>query len=198
MRNVRKQLAQAAQQYDVEIWQSEWSMLGDGYSSSEFIGYDQATEMDIALYMSKVIHNDLTIAGVSSWSYWTSMDIPRWGHKNRFLLISLEPTLWVLGNYSLFIRPGYRRIMLNMNESSSFFGSAWISPKKDKIVAVYTNLSEKGVRLNEIHKEWVSEISSITTYTTTNNKNLQEVHVTADQQVIVPSESVTTVIYNLK
>ena len=34
--------------------------------------------------------------------------------------------------------------------------------------------------------------------TTTNNKNLQEVHVTADQQVIVPSESVTTVIYNLK
>lgn len=76
MRNVRKQLAQAAQQYDVEIWQSEWSMLGDGYSSSEFIGYDQATEMDIALYMSKVIHNDLTIAGVSSWSYWTSMDIP--------------------------------------------------------------------------------------------------------------------------
>ena len=103
-----------------------------------------------------------------------------------------------LGNYSLFIRPGYRRIMLNMNESSSFFGSAWISPKKDKIVAVYTNLSEKGVRLNEIHKEWVSEISSITTYTTTNNKNLQEVHVTADQQVIVPSESVTTVIYNLK
>ena len=166
--------------------------------------------------LSKVIHNDLTIAGVSSWSYWTSMDIPRWGHKNRFLLISLEPsdgvygdiekegtykatpTLWVLGNYSLFIRPGYRRIMLNMNESSSFFGSAWISPKKDKIVAVYTNLSEKGVRLNEIHKEWVSEISSITTYTTTNNKNLQEVHVTADQQVIVPSESVTTVIYNLK
>lgn len=79
MRNVRKQLTQAAQQYDVEIWQSEWSMLGDGYSSSEFIGYDQATEMDIALYMSKVIHNDLTIAGVSSWSYWTSMDIPPLG-----------------------------------------------------------------------------------------------------------------------
>ena len=98
MRNVRKQLAQAAQQYDVEIWQSEWSMLGDGYSSSEFIGYDQATEMDIALYMSKVIHNDLTIAGVSSWSYWTSMDIPRWGHKNRFLLISLEPSDGVYGD----------------------------------------------------------------------------------------------------
>ena len=66
-------------------------MLGDNYSSSEFVGYEQASEMDIAFYMSKVIHNDLTVAGVSSWSYWTSMDVSRWGHKNRFLLISLVP-----------------------------------------------------------------------------------------------------------
>ena len=28
MRNVRKQVAQAAGQYDLEVWQSEWSMLG--------------------------------------------------------------------------------------------------------------------------------------------------------------------------
>lgn len=215
MRNVRKRLAQAALQYDVELWQSEWSMLGDGYSSSEFVGYEQATEMDIALYMSKVIHNDLTVAGVSSWSYWTSMDVSRWGHKNRFLLISLEPadgiygdiekegsyratpTLWVLGNYSRFIRPGYRRIGLDMNESSAFFGSAWMSPDNDRIVAVYTNLSEKGVRLDEVHQAW-GEATSITTYTTSSSQSLQESSVAADQQVIIPSESVTTVIYNLK
>ena len=91
MRNVRKQVAQAAGQYNLDVWQSEWSMLGDNYSSSEFVGYEQASEMDIAFYMSKVIHNDLTVAGVSSWSYWTSMDVSRWGHKNRFLLISLVP-----------------------------------------------------------------------------------------------------------
>lgn len=216
MRNVRKQLAQAAQQYGVDIWQSEWSMLGDGYSSSEFVGYDQATEMDIALYMSKVIHNDLTVAGVSSWSYWTSMDVARWGHKNRFLLISLvpaggeygdieqegsyqaTPTLWVLGNYSRFIRPGYRRIALELSESRSFFGSAWISPEKDKMVTVYTNLSEKGVRLDETHKGLGSEVKSVTTYTTTNAKNLQEATLATGQQVVLEAGSVTTVVYNLK
>ena len=66
------------------------------------------------------------------------MDVSRWGHKNRFLLISLVPaggeygdieqegsyqataTLWVLGNYSRFIRPGYRRITLDLNESRTF------------------------------------------------------------------------------
>ena len=93
MRSVRKQVAQAATQYGVDVWQSEWSMLGDNYSNTEFVGYDNATEMDIAFYMSRVIHNDLTVAGVSSWSYWTSMDVARWGHKNRFLLI-LPRTWW--------------------------------------------------------------------------------------------------------
>lgn len=216
MRTVRKQVAQAAQQYGIDVWQSEWSMLGDGYSSSEFTGYDQASEMDIALYMSKVIHNDLTIANVSSWSFWTAMDVARWGHKNRFLLISLVPkggeygdiqeegsyqataTLWVLGNYSRFIRPGYRRIDLELNESRSFFGSAWLSPEGDKLIAVYTNLSDKGVRLNESHEGWSAEPKSITTYTTTSSKNLVEGSVTVGQSVILDAESVTTVVYSLK
>lgn len=215
MRDVRTKLAQAAEQYGVEVWQSEWSMLGDGYSSSEFVGYNSATEMDIALYMSKVIHNDLTVAGVSSWSYWTSMDVSRWGHKNRFLLISLvpsggvdgdiqqegtfhaTPTLWVLGNYSRFIRPGYRRISMELNESRSFFGSAWLSPAGDQVVTVYTNLSDKAVRLNETHVGWKGEAKSIKTYTTTGNKNLTEGTVTSGQSVVLDAGSVTTVIYNL-
>ena len=144
------------------------------------------------------------------------MDMPRWGHKNRFLLIALTPaggvegdveqegsyqatpTLWVLGNYSRFIRPGYRRVSLELNESRSFFGSAWISPENDKIVAVYTNLSEKGVRLNETHTGWDNEIKEVTTYTPTANKNLKESTVTNGEQVVLDAESVTTVVYNLK
>lgn len=216
MRNVRKQVASAANQWGVDVWQSEWSMLGDGYSSSEFKGYDAATEMDIALYMAKVIHNDLTVANVSSWNFWTSMDVARWGHKNRFLLISLlpkggeygniaeegsytaTPTLWVLGNYSLFVRPGYKRIDLSLSESKSFFGSAWISPEGDKIVAVYSNLSEKGIRLHEVHEGWSNEPKSVVTYTTSSNKSLKEGSVANGEDVILDAGSVTTVIYNLK
>lgn len=221
MRNVRKKVAQAAQQYGVSVWQSEWSMLGDGYNSSEFVGYDAASHMDIALYMSKVIHNDLTVAGVTSWSYWVSMDISRWNQKNRFLLISLvpdgwsgdkenidnldkegtfqdTPTLWTLGNYSLFVRPGYRRVSMQMAESRSFFGSAWISPEGDKVVAVYSNLSGKGVRLNESHQNWGREVATITTYTTSGDKKLNELKLSADDTVILDAKSVTTVVYSLK
>lgn len=215
MRSTRAQLAAAAQKQGVEVWQTEWSMLSE-YSSSEFIGFEAASEMDIALYMSKVIHNDLTVAGVTSWSYWTSMGVSLWGHKNRFLLISLVPsggvngdienegshrataTLWVLGNYSRFVRPGYRRIRMEVSESRSFFGSAWISPEGDKIVVVYSNLSDKGVRLNETHKGWSSEAKSIITYTTSESKSLKERHVAAGKTVVLDAKSVTTVVYNIK
>lgn len=214
MRNVRRQVAQAAQQYNVDVWQSEWSMLGDGYSSSEFVGYDLASEMDIALYMSKVIHNDLTVAGVTSWSYWTAMDMPRWGHKNRFLLISLLPaggeygdieqegsfeatsTLWVLGNYSRFIRPGYRRISLEMKDSRSFFGSAYLSDDESQVVAVYGNLSNKSIKLKETHKGW-GDVKSITTYTTSSSKTLEEALVDSNIPIVLDPESVTTIVYHL-
>jgi hypothetical protein len=248
----------------VEVWQSEWSMLGDNYSSSEFVGYEAASEMDIALYMSKVIHNDLTVANVTSWNYWVAMDVSRWGQKNRFLLISLTPkgwagdkesvdnleeegsfnatatlwvlgnysrfirpdyqrisvtlnesmsffgnleeegsfnataTLWVLGNYSRFIRPDYQRISVTLNESMSFFGSAWISPQQDCIVAVYTNLSSKGVRLNETRQNWSGELKSIKTYTTSANKQLVEKVLEIEDSVVLDAESVTTVVYELK
>lgn len=215
MRNVRKQVHEKALSANLELWQSEWSMLGDGYSSSEFVGYDAASEMDIALYMSKVIHNDLTVAQVSSWSYWTSMDVSRWGHKNRFLLISLvpeggeagdleqegtyraTPTLWVLGNYSRFIRPGYTRIDLALNETMNFFGSAWISPEGNKIVAVYSNLAEKAIRLVDVHEGWSREPASIKTYTTSSSKELKEREVPADGDIYLDAKSVTTVVYEL-
>lgn len=221
MRDVRKKLAQTAEQYGVDVWQSEWSMLGDNYSSSEFVGYDAASEMDIALYMSKVIHNDLTVANVTSWNYWVAMDVSRWGQKNRFLLVALTPkgwagdkesidnleeegsfnatsTLWVLGNYSRFIRPGYHRISMTLNESMSFFGSAWMSPQKDCIVAVYTNLSSKGIRLNETRQNWGGEPKTIKTYTTSAGKQLVEKVLQEGDSVVLDAESVTTVVYELK
>lgn len=220
MRSVRQQMAQTAAQYGLEVWQSEWSMYGDGYSSSEFVGHDNATEMDIALYMTKVIHNDLTVGGVTSWSYWVAMDALRTGHKNRFLLIALNPqgwdggwghvdmiaqegsfratpTLWALGNFSRFIRPGYKRIGLTLDEVPNFFGSAYISPDGKQIVAVYSNLSSKAVRLEETHTGWNGAPSSIRVYTTSIHKNLQESAVDTNGTVYLDAESVTTVVYDL-
>lgn len=215
MRSVRSTMASAAAARGVEVWQTEWSMLGDGYSTNEFAGFDNCTELDIALYMSKVIHNDLTEGNVTSWSYWTAMDVPHYGHMNRFLLLSLTPaggewgdiwagtgtyyptsTLWVLGNYSRFIRPGYRRIDLDMYDSRSFFASAYIAPDSKRIVAVYTNLSRKPVVLTETRQGWPGEPTAITTYTTSASKSLKNMTVASGTPVTLDAQAVTTVVYD--
>lgn len=74
----------------------------------------------------------------------------------------------------------------------------WISPEADKIVAVYSNLSEKGIRLRETHEGWSSEPKSIKMYTTSASKSLQEVSLSDGDDIILDAESVTTIIYNLK
>ena len=60
--------------------------------------------------MSKIIHNDITVAGCTSWSYWTAMSVERWSQKNRFELIKTTPvtllgstnTLSAILNFSSF------------------------------------------------------------------------------------------------
>lgn len=202
--------------YNVDLYQTEWSMLGDSYNDNNYPGHEKASYMDIALYMSQVIYHDLTNAGVSSWSYWTSMDMERWNHKNRFMLIKIEPydgaygnimyggtcdatkTLWVLGNFSLFIRPGYYRVGLNIsNSSNSFFGSAYISPDRDRLVAVYTNITDKSIGLDCSIIGIDKKIDKVNVYTTSSTKDLQET-VLSDDRFVVPAKSVVTLVYDFE
>lgn len=157
---------ETATQYGLKLYQTEWSMLETAPSAKAGFpdgGYNAATHMDMALYLAKVIQCDLTLANVSSWSYWTAMAREQWGHKNRFYLIRLnatgdtgtesyapmtgrgvvtdDPNLWALGNFSRFVRPGYKRIdMTGANELNGLLGSAYLSPDGKHVVSVIVNM----------------------------------------------------------
>lgn len=213
MRDVRAKVKAAADAKGLKVYQTEWSMLGDAPQDLEG-GYDGATEFDIAQYMSRVIHNDITVAGVSSWSYWTAMSVERWGQKNRFELIQTTPkggnyddnftvggevratpNLWVLGNYSLFVRPGYKRVDLNLNENQNFFGSAYIAPDNSKLVVVLTNYDKQnGVTVDMPNPEGTK---AVFTYTTTDKKNLRQARFNLNDKVFIDPASVTTIVYYL-
>lgn len=212
----RTTLQQAARAAGLKVYQTEWSMLGDQYDLKEFAGFDKASYMDIALFMSKVIHADLVNANAVSWSYWTALATERWDHKNRFLLIKVTPaggdygdisqsgshaatkTLWALGNYSLFIRPNYSRIDLQLSGTSKeLFGSAYISPDGKKVVAVYTNLGT--VQFDARALLQGAAIESINAYTTSESQDLAERKIQdAASSIIVNPKSIVTVVYNLK
>ncbi len=164
--------------------------------------------------MTRVIHNDLTVANVSSWSYWVAID-GRDMHNNRWLLIFLDMAggskgsvfdgegsyapslnLWALGNFSRFIRPGFKRIDLETAESRNFFGSAYISPDGKSIVAVYSNFSQKPVRINTSIDGGFTA-STVHSYTTSTSKSLLEATVTDTGSILLDPQSVTTIVYNL-
>ncbi len=216
LKSIREDARDAAKSANIRLFQTEWSMLGDHYHKDEFVGFEQASYMDIALYLAKVIHADLAYADVSSWSYWTSMDVDRYNHKNRFLLIELHPkdgvfgnvreggdysptaSLWVLGNYSLFIRPGYVRVKMDVNnKDQDVFGTSYISPDKKTLVSVYTNNSEKSQTVSPNLD--VSSLRSIYTYTTSAHSKLnEEQQHTSSSKIKLPAKSVVTVKYNYR
>lgn len=218
MRQVRQNVYNKAAQYGAKIWQTEWSMLVNGPNHYGEHLDGSTTHWDVAQWMAAVIHNDLTVANVTAWHYWTAMSVERWSQMDRFMLINCTPaggqysndftaegrvedfrTLWVLGNYSLFVRPGYQRIDLIMIESENFFGDAWISPDGKKIVCVYTNRqTERGVRLKVGYGAWPGEVESIMKYTTTDTKNLEGTPCSLEFPVVCEPSSVTTVVYTLK
>ena len=219
LQNIRKAVADKAAKYDLDVYQTEWSMLDKEPSTSAGFpaSYDAASYMDIALYMGKLIHCDLTYGNMAAWSYWTTFAQEKWGQKNRFYLLRLNAkgdtgnesygeivnggtvtdnaNLWVLGNYSRFIRPGYRRIGHTTNQSESLnklMGSAYISPDGKRIVVVYVNMgAATGVNLNVDGHIAAKEINLYRTSETENLKHIAETY-TLGQRILIPKKSVST------
>lgn len=213
LQETRRKAAAAAARYGVQLAQSEWCLMSERYEG--LAGYGNASYMDLALAMAGVMHYDLTVAGVTSWAWWTSCERERWDQKSRFYLIRLIPAggdygaldaggtfeasknLWVLGNYSLFVRPGYRRISVNGPAGDgTLLTSAWISDKGDKLVLVCTNLKNKSVKLDTSVSIAGHTAKNPRQYVTSAARDLREVG--SEETGIVEKRAVATIVYDLE
>lgn len=213
LENTRMQVYNKAVAQGLRIYQSEWSMLDEGYE--DYPNYDEATYMDLALSMAKVLHHDLVTASMSSWCYWTAVSTEVYSQKNRFYLVRVIPgggdygdinedgsfsagkTLWVLGNYSLFVRPGYQRVGVNIPKNSKeVFGSAYISPEKDRLVVVYTNMTEKNIQIETSLEGIEGAVDSVEQLVTSESYDLEPIE--HYREGLLPAKSVSTFVYLLK
>lgn len=225
LENIRKAVAEKAELYNLEVHQTEWSMLDKEPSTSAGFpaSYDAASYIDIALYMGKLIHCDLTFGNMTSWSYWTTFAQEKWGQKNRFYLIRMNAqgdegkesygdltrggkltdnaNLWVLGNYSRFIRPGYKRIDMTTPQPESLnklMGSAYISADGKQLVLVYVNMgSATGVNINV---EGQTQAKSIKLYRTSETENLKNItgEYTLGNRIMIPKKNVSTFVIDFE
>ena len=105
----RQALANKMAQYPGwKVWMTEYCILGSG-------GPGRDLTMTTALNVARVIHYDLTVANASAWQWWLAMS--SYDYKDGLIYVDVNnqtfvasKTLWALGNYSRFIRPGAQRI----------------------------------------------------------------------------------------
>lgn len=180
---VRKNLADTASKYGLEYWQSEYSMLGDGFREGTKA---KRSQMDCALFLAKIINQDLTIGNAAAWQLWNVWEPGSAEWDTRYYLLALEPAspayrdgdfritknLWALGNYSLFVRPGMTRLRTSRNDGRNAVEVAQdvmvsaFSGGTDKLVMVLVNYTDQTRRIRPALKNF-KEINSYRTYVTT-------------------------------
>lgn len=219
MQDVRTMAKAKADEYGLKLFQTEWSMLSGGEGVPEDLS--ESSYLDNALFLAKTVYCDMKYAQVSSWSYWTAMGVEQYGHKNRFLLISLTPggglygpmtltgtalatkNLWTLGNYSYFIRPGYKRIELSGADNiAELMGTAYLAPDLSRIVAVYVNMANADKKIAPQFQNLSLSPSTNKRYFTNDLYNLRKYGSSSsdaysDGKVfIIPARSVMTFVYD--
>jgi O-glycosyl hydrolase len=113
--------------------------------------------MDTALRVARVIHHDLVDAGASAWHWWLA--VSPGDYKDGLIYTdfrsdgsqSILPskTLWALGNYSRFVRPGARHIeatWVGGTPPGDLLASAY-QAEDGRAVAVLVNAGEDAVNL---------------------------------------------------
>ena len=152
------------------------------------------------------------------------MGTEHYNHKNRFLLLALEPgvpgnlsnpitmsgtvyprsTLWALGNYSRFIRPGYKRIKLAGAEGlNDLMATAYMSPDSSQIVAVYVNMTYDAKQIQTQFENTNATPLTNKRYITSSLYNLKKYGSASSdvydpqKSLSIPSRSVMTVVYDL-
>lgn len=157
--SVRQSVSDKLENFDdLEIYQTEYNLLNQHYDD----------KLMNAVFLAKIIYSDLEITGVSIWDYWTAIERERWSQLNRFYLLRLIPeggnyaslensgtvntdkNLWALGNFSRFIRPGYKRIKTTgADDLNGLMGVSFIAPDYSELVTVYVNWSDNSIDIQE-------------------------------------------------
>ncbi len=160
MTDVRSRLKDTLKKYGraLEYWQSEYCMLGDGFKEGQAV--QKRSAIDCALYLAKIIHTDLSAGNATAWHYWNAFEpgpadsntlyylvaLNRNRAKDTANMYSITKNAWVLGHYSLFIRPGMQRVETSRND-----GVGDVAAARNVMVSAFRDKAGKKLVVNLIN-----------------------------------------------
>lgn len=186
--------AEVAKIKGLRYWMSEYCILGDSLMKGE--GRD--LNIDPALFIAKLIHNDLSVSNATTWQWWLA--VSSGDYKDGLVYIDRNQSdgnvyeskmLWALGNYSRFIPAGSVRLPVRSDAGNDVLISSYIHKKK--LITVVVNMSTEDV-LVSLNAEG-KKLKKAMTYTTSATLSLAPLSA-GTNEINVPARSVKTIINN--
>jgi O-glycosyl hydrolase len=177
---------------DKRIWQTEVSGSGPMMPAG--------TGIDNALYYARMIHLDMTLAETNAflfWWLWTNGGADPAGSLITVNngVVSPAVRLFAMGQYSRFIRPGWRRIDSTASPVTGVYSSAYRHPSSRKIAVVLINETASSLSVT-IGLEGAPGFASLEAWRTSGTEKLEKVSgpdlTGGGAEVTLPAKSVTT------
>jgi hypothetical protein len=159
--------------------------------------------MKTALYVAKVIHSDIYDGNASSWSWWLAVSANDYKDGLIYTFNGLNKgendnnkydadlydskTLWALGNYARFVRPGMKRIEAGIQQPDCLITGFTDNQSTVLVLINSGNAFELSLRNNK----------EIKTYTTSDTQNLSYQSV-RNEHIQVPGSSIMTLVFDSK
>ncbi len=205
MRAVRTRVHDAIAAVDptLEFWQSEYCILE---TTPKIRGRGRDLGIDAALHIAGVIHSDLVYAHASTWHWWIAAS--PYDYKDGLIYMDRDTLtgtvrdskmLWALGHYSRFVRPGMRRISVDVagagvdSVDAELLVSAYRDPASGRMVTVLVNRSSEERQVQLI----APGSDAMRVYRTTSEPGVDLKFggsVRANQLLVVPARSLTTLV----
>jgi len=206
----------------LSLWSSEYCVL-ESPGTSELpggAGPGRDLGIQLALWTARIVSTDIAIGGVTSWQWWTA--ISRGDYKDGLIhvddgaskgagntdyckndgFIRDSKTLWALGNFSFFVKPGMVRVLIPELDNAAATTDVMLTAYKDtatkKLVIVAVNISKsaKTYKLNLAGGALTD--NKFTPYTTSETLSLKKGAAVDATNFEIPAKSIVTYVGTYK
>ncbi len=187
----------------LEVWMTEFCHLqgpnGEG-------GRGRDLGMSTALNMARLMQLDITEVGASAWQWWLAVSDADFKDGLVYVDDLYQPngsvyaskSLWVMGQFARFVRPGYQRISINgpFADVTATLVSAYKNPQTSELVVILVNPATQSDRVQvsvegkHSAKAWITSDRP--------GHNIAPLRVPSLASVEVPSRSVITLVLTPK
>lgn len=215
LRETRERLADCCKKYGIDYQQTEWCLLVNktpttyaGFTADWACGPN--ADIQVGLLLGRLIYSDLVYANAKAWGYWKATETngvyaltavsTKSADFTQGGTVKANKLLWALGNFSLFVRPQYRRVALDgAGDLEKTAGVAFLSPDDKRLVAVLVNsdFKENAIKIG-LPRSYADRVVRARAFRTDAQMDLGGLKADGNEDFTLAPRSLTTVVYDFK